>query len=286
MSTVTVLSTGPLSTLKRRAFDGRVTQAHVALSEWTKLRTLRSTRYGLLAAFAMTIGFALIPALVNASRWHTMSVVEQARFDPLETSLIGVALAQLAIGVLGVMIISGEYSTGMIRSTFMAVPKRLPVLWAKAGVFGLVTLALSVPATLIAFFGAQAILRGHSVGGHDIALSFGDPGVARAVVGGALYLTLVGLFGLGLGGIIRSTAGGISALAAILFVIPPLLNVLPSSWNNAISPYLPSNAGQAIMGVSDRGASMLAPWTGLALFAGYVAVTIAVAAILLRRRDV
>jgi ABC-2 type transport system permease protein len=285
MSTVTVLSTSPLSTVKRRAHDGRVTQAHVALSEWTKLRTLRSTRYALLAAFAMTIGFALIPALVNASRWHTMSVIEKARFNPLETSLIGVVMAQLAIGVLGVMILSGEYSTGMIRSTFMAVPKRLPVLWAKAGVFGLVTLALSVPATLIAFFAAQAILRGHSIGGHDIALSFTDPGVARAVVGGALYLTLVGLFGLGLGGIIRNTAGGISALAAVLFVIPPLMNVLPSSWNNAISPYLPSNAGQAIMGVS-RNSTMLAPWTGLALFAGYVAVTIAIAAVLLRRRDV
>ena len=286
MSTVTALDSTPRKVVVRRTDVGRVTQARVALSEWTKLRTLRSTRYALLAAFAMTIGFALIPALVNASRWHTMSVVEKARFNPLETSLIGVVMAQLAIGVLGVMILSGEYSTGMIRSTFMAVPRRLPVLWAKAGVFGVVTLALSVPATLIAFFAAQAILRGHSVGGHDIALSFTDPGVARAVVGGALYLTLVGLFGLGIGGILRNTAGGISALAAVLFVIPPLMNVLPSSWNNAISPYLPSNAGQAIMGVSDRGAAMLGPWTGLALFAGYVAVTIAAAAVLLRRRDV
>ncbi len=285
MSTVTALPTKPLTVRDDRAHAGQVTQARVALSEWTKLRTLRSTRYALLAAFAMTIGFAVIPALVNASRWHTMSVIEKARFNPLETSLIGVAMAQLAIGVLGVMILSGEYSTGMIRSTFMAVPKRLPVLWAKAGVFGIVTLALSVPATMIAFFAAQAILRGHSVNGQDIALSFTDPGVARAVLGGALYLTLVGLFGLGIGGILRNTAGGISALAAVLFVIPPLMNVFPSSWNDAISPYLPSNAGQAIMGVSDRGA-MLGPWTGLALFAGYVAVTIVAAAVLLRRRDV
>jgi ABC-2 type transport system permease protein len=286
MSAATALESTRPKAVTRHTDVGQVTQAHVALSEWTKLRTLRSTRYALLAAVAMTIGFALIPALVNASRWHTMSMAEKVRFNPLETSLIGVAMAQLAIGVLGVMILSGEYSTGMIRSTFMAVPKRLPVLWAKAGVFGLVTLLLSVPATLIAFFAAQAILRGHSVGGHDIALSFTDPGVARAVVGGALYLTLVGLFGLGIGGILRNTAGGISALAAVLFVIPPLLRVLPSSWDNAISPYLPSNAGQAIMGVNDRGAAMLGPWTGLALFAGYTAVTIAIAAILLRRRDV
>ncbi len=234
-------------TIARPAQPLGVTQARVALSEWTKLRTLRSTRYALLAGFAMTIVFAVLPAVVNASRWHTMSTAEKLAFHPLETSLIGVSLAQLAIGVLGVLIITGEYSTGMIRSTFIAVPQRLPVLWAKAGVFGAVTLALAVPATLIAFFAAQAILTGHSVNGHDIALSISDPGVARVVVGGALYLTLVGLFGLGLGAIIRNTAGGISALVGVLFVLPPLMNVLPSTWNNAISPYLPSNAGRAIM---------------------------------------
>jgi ABC-2 type transport system permease protein len=268
-----------------RAHGGRVTQARVTLSEWTKLRTLRSTRYALLAGVAMTIGFAIIPALVNASRWSHMSLLDKAGFNPLQTSLIGVTVAQLAIGVLGVLVISGEYSTGMIRSTFSAVPKRLPVLWAKGGVFGVVTLVLTLPATLIAFFAAQAILRGHTFNGHDIALSFSNPGVARAVIGGALYLTLVGLFGLGLGAILRNTAGGISALAAILFVLPPLMNVLPSSWNHAISPYLPSNAGSAIMQTGNP-AHTLSPWTGLVLFAAYTAIAIAIAAVRLRRRDV
>jgi ABC-2 type transport system permease protein len=280
MSAVTAL---PIP--RTRIHTGRITQMRVALSEWTKLRTLRSTRYTLLAGVAMTIGFAIIPALVNASRWNSMSAADRASFHPLETSLIGVSFAQLAFGVLGVLIISGEYSTGMIRSTFAAVPKRLPVLWAKGGVFGLVTLVLSVPSTLIAFFAAQSILRGHSLNGHDIALSFSDPGVARAVIGGALYVTVVGLFGLGLGAILRNTAGGISALAGILFVLPPLMNVLPSSWNNAISPYLPSNAGQAIMqtGTPDH---TLAPWTGLGVFVAYTAIVVAFAAIQLRRRDV
>jgi ABC-type transport system involved in multi-copper enzyme maturation permease subunit len=255
------------------------------VSEWTKLRTLRSTRYTLLAGVGLTIAFAVIPALVNASRWSTMSAVDKAGFRPLETSLIGVSFAQLAFGVLGVLIISGEYSTGMIRSTFAAVPKRLPVLWAKSGVFGLVTLALALPSTLIAFFAAQAILTGHSFNGHDIALSFSDPGVARAVMGGALYLTISGLFGLGLGAILRNTAAGISAFAAILFVLPPLMNVLPSSWNDAISPYLPSNAGSAIMQTGSP-AHTLAPWTGLGLFAAYTAAALTIAAIQLRRRDV
>lgn len=271
--------------LARRSSVPRVTQGRVALSEWTKLRTLRSTRYALLAGFGMTIVFAVLPALVNAGRWHRMSLAEKLRFNPLETSLIGVSLAQLAIGVLGVLIVSGEYSTGMIRSTFMAVPKRLPVLWAKTGVFGIVTLALSVPATLIAFLAAQAVLSGRTLNGHSIALSLSNPGVTRAVVGGALYLTLVGLLGLGLGAIIRNTAGGISALVGALFVLPPLMNVLPTSWNNAVSPYLPSNAGQAIMSVHQH-ANTLAPWTGLAVLAGYVAGTIAIAAVLLRHRDV
>jgi ABC-type transport system involved in multi-copper enzyme maturation permease subunit len=257
----------------------------VALSEWTKLRTLRSTRYALLAGVAMTIGFAIVPALVNASRWSSLSLSERVGFRPLETSLIGVTVAQLAIGVLGVLVISGEYSTGMIRSTFAAVPKRLPILWGKAGVFGLVTLVLALPSTVIAFFAAQAILKGHSLFGHDIALSFSDPGVARAVLGGALYLTLIGLFGLGLGAIFRSTAAGISSFAAILFVLPPLTSVLPASWGDAISPYFPSSAGQAIM-QTGHPAHTLAPWTGLGLLAGYTAAVIAIAAIQLRRRDV
>ena len=281
--TATTLST--ISSLPKKSPATRVTQRRVALSEWTKLFSLRSTRYTLLAGIAATIAFAVIPALINASRWSTMSAHDKLTFNPLESSLIGVNLAQLALGALGVLVISGEYSTGMIRSTFAAVPKRLPVLWAKAGVFGAVTLALALPAMLIGFFSAQAILHGHSLYGHDIALSISDPGIARAVIGGALYLTLAGLFGFGLGAIFRSTAAGISTFAGILFVVPPLLDVLPSSWNNAVSPYLPSKAGQAIMQIGHP-AHTLGPWTGLALFAGYTALTIAIAAVLLRRRDV
>jgi ABC-2 type transport system permease protein len=265
--------------------SGRVTQLRVVRSEWTKFRSLRSTRYTLLAGVGATVAFAVIPALINASRWSTMSLQDKLTFNPLETSLIGVGVAQLAIGVLGVLMITGEYSTGMVRATFCAVPRRLPVLWAKAGVFGTITLILSVPAMLIAFFSAQAILSGHTLFGRDIALSISDPGVARVVLGGALYLTLVGLFGLGLGFLLRNTAAGIGAFAAILFVIPPILNVLPTSWDDAISPYLPSNAGQAIMQFG-ASAHMLGPWTGLGLFTAYTAAAIAGGAVLLRRRDV
>jgi ABC-2 type transport system permease protein len=264
---------------------GRVTQARVVLSEWTKFRSLRSTRYTLLIGVGSTIIFAIIPALINASRWSGMSLQDKLVFNPLETTLIGVGVAQLAIGVLGVLVITGEYSTGMIRATFCAVPTRLPVLWAKAGVFGTITLVLSLPAMFIAFFSAQAILSGHTLFGRDIALSISDPGVTRVVVGGALYLTLAGLFALGLGALLRNTAGGIGAFTAILFVIPPVLTLLPTSWDDAISPYLPSNAGQAVMQFG-RSSHTLGPWTGLGLFAAYTAAAIVAAAALLRRRDV
>ncbi len=266
--------------LPREQRASRVTQARVALAEWTKLRSLRSTRWSLLVGTVLGIGFPLLFAAVLNARWPHLSLAERARRQPLDVALAGVNVAQLAIGVLGVLVITGEYSTGMIRATFTAVPRRLPVLWAKAGVFGVVTLVLMVPAVLIAFFASQAILDQR----HILQIAFSHPGVARAVLGGAVYLTLIGIFALGLGAIIRSTAGGIAIFAAILFVIPPLLNILPASWNNAISPYLPSNAGRAIFSLT-HGSDLLAPGPGLALFCGYVVLTIAIAAVLMVRRD-
>src|SRR5207248_4379054 len=163
-----------------------------------------------------------------------------------DIALAGVNLSQLSIAVLGVLVITGEYSTGMIRASFTAVPKRLPVLWAKLGVYAVVSLLLSLPAVMIAFFASQAILARHDI----LQISFGHGGVARAVVGGAVYLMLVGIFALAIGAIVRNTAGGIAVFAALFFVIPPLLNVLPTSWNDAISPYLPDSAGRAIFSLT------------------------------------
>jgi hypothetical protein len=120
-------------------YVGHVTQARVVLSEWTKFRSLRSTVYTFVVGIGASILFAIIPAVINAVRWSTMSLQDKLAFNPLETTLIGVNVAQLAIGVLGVLMITGEYSTGMIRATFTAVPKRLPVLWAKVGVYWTIT---------------------------------------------------------------------------------------------------------------------------------------------------
>jgi hypothetical protein len=251
----------------------------VIISEWTKLRSLRSTRYSLFAAALLTIGVAALACAVVAHHWAQMSAQDRLEFHPLEVNLAGVQIAQLALGVLGVLVITGEYSTGMIRATMTAVPKRLPVLWGKALVYGVVALALTLPSTLIAFFVGESILARH-----HINIAFSHPGVSRVVIGAALYLTVIGLFGLGIGAIVRNTAGGIATFAGVMFVLPPLMNVLPISWNNAASPYLPLSAGESIMALT-RGAHQLAPWTGFGLLCAYTAGTLLVASVLLLRRD-
>jgi ABC-type transport system involved in multi-copper enzyme maturation permease subunit len=257
----------------------RVTQRRVGRSEWTKLRSVRSTRWSLLVSLVLIIGIGILVCVVFESRWPHLAPHERQDFQPLRANLAGVNFAQLAIGVLGVMVITAEYSTGAIRSTFSAVPKRLPVLWAKALVFGAVAFVISLPAVFIVFFAGQAILSGQHI---NIAIS--HPGVVRALVGSALYLTMMGLFGLGLGAILRSTAGGISALAGFVFVLPPIISLLPTSVSDSVSPYLPSNAGGAVWTIHPD-PNTLAPWTGFGVFCAYAAVAIAVAAVLLVRRD-
>jgi hypothetical protein len=266
--------------IPRLSHVGRVTQLRVAVSEWTKLRSLRSTLWSLFAAILLTILLPVLFAAITSSHWGSMSAHERADRHPLDIALAGVNLSQLAIAVLGVLVITGEYSTGMIRASFAAVPKRLPVLWAKTAVFGLVTLLLMVGPVLIAFFASQAILSRH----HILQVSFSHPGVARSVIGGAVYLMLVGIFALGIGAIVRNTAGAIATFAGIFFVIPPLMNILPSSWNDAISKYLPSEAGRQLFSLT-HDANSLSPGAGGLLFLGYCALTLAIAAVLLVRRD-
>ncbi len=256
-----------------------VTQARVVRSEWTKFWTVRSTRWSLLVATVLTIGFPILASVIISSHWGSQSPHDRATFNPLDPALIGSQIAQLAIGVLGVLVVSGEYSTGMIRATLTAVPKRLPVLWAKAGVFGAVTFALMLPSVLIAFFASQSILSRH-----DASYSWHHAGVARAVIGAVLYLVVVAVLTVGIGAVFRSTAGGIATFAAIFFVLPPIMNVLPSSWNSAISPYLPSEAGRAVIQLT-HDSGTLAPWTGFGLFALYAAIALAAGAVVLKVRD-
>lgn len=258
----------------------KVTQRRVVLSEWTKFRSLRSTVWTLLIAVVLMVGLGALFSAVTASRFATLSPVEQATFSPAGTSLTGVLFAQLAVGVLGVLSMSGEYGTGMIRASLTVVPRRLPVLWGKIIVFAAAAFAVSLVAAVGSFYLGQALLHSHHL---DVAIT--APGAARQVLGAALYLTVAGIIGVSLGALLRTTAAGIATFAGVFFVIPPLMNLLPSSINDHISPYLPSNAGGAIYSAQLGGGHSLSPWVGFALLCGYAVVLTAGAAWRLRRTD-
>ena len=258
----------------------RVTQLRVVLSEWVKFRSLRSTLWTLLAAVVLTIGIGALFSAVTANQYHTFSAADKASFSPISTSLNGILFSQLAIGVLGVLLISGEYSTGMIRSSVTAVPKRLPVLWAKLGVLAGVAFVLMLVTTFVSFFVGQALLNSHHLG-----VSISSPNALRDVIGAALYVTVAGLIGMALGALMRNTAAGISTMVAVFFVLPPVASLLPSSWSSHFVQYLPSNAGEAVYGGTRGLAHPLAPWTGFGILCAYAAVLIGFAAWRLRRAD-
>ncbi len=239
-------------------------------SEWAKLRSVRSTYWSLAVAVVAMVGYG---AINTAS--HTGP--QPATFDPVLTSLSGVLVAQLAIAILGVLVITSEYSTGMIRSTFAAAPQRHLVIAAKAGAFGAIAFTDGTVASVIAFLVGQAILGARGV-------SLTSPGAARAIVGVGLYLGLLAVLAIALGTIVRRTAGAIAALVGLILVLPALLLTLPASVQDTVVKFLPGNAGQAIF-TTTRDSSTLPPWAGLAIFALYVAAAAAISMVVVRRRD-
>lgn len=254
-----------------------VTQGQVIRSEWIKLRTVRSSWFVLGVTVLGIAGFGLLVSYVSNAHWSTMSASSRADFSPINQDLIGVNLAELTIGVLGVLAATGEYSTGLIRATFAAVPRRLPVLAAKASVLAAVTFAVCLVTVLLTYVGGQALLGSHGI-------SLGHPVAVRAVLGATLYLTAVAVLGLGLGFLVRSTAAGIATLIGILLVLPVIVNALPGSSAGSVGRYLPSTAGRALF-IMNAGHAILSPWTGFGIFLLYVAIVVGAAAVTLRRRD-
>jgi hypothetical protein len=250
-------------------------------SEWIKLRTVRSTIWTLLVTVVLGIGFSVLSVLAAKSRSSGggpgggFVVV-----DPTRRSLSGVIFAQLAIGVLGVLVMSAEYSSGTIRATFSAIPRRLVVLAAKTAVFGFVAIVVSEIVTFVAFFIGQAIFSSSSLP----HATLGQPGVLRAVAGGGLYLTLLALFALGLATIIRHTAGSISAFVGLLLIVPLLLNALPTNYQNDIGRFLPINIGVNVVSIAPQ-ANSFSPWVGLLVLAAYAVGTLVIGGALLVRRD-
>ena len=254
--------------------------ANVLTSEWTKIRSVRSTYWTLLSAAVTIVGLSAIVCAVFVAQYDKLSVQDKAGFDAASASLVGGILAQLAIAVLGVLVITSEYGSGMIRATFAAVPQRLTVLAAKATVFTAVTVAVTTTACFVAFFIGQGILSAK-----DVGVSLGAPNALRTVIGTGLYLAILGLLALGLGTLIRKTAGAITAIVGILFVLPVLSSFLPSSME-VIQKYLPSNTAQAILsGNSSAGDDALSAWLGLGVFFLYAVAALVAAAVTLVHRD-
>ena len=275
MSTATETRPRTEAARPRAAGPGGVTFARVVNSEFIKFRTLRSSWITLLAAVVALIGIGLLIGWNTGKNFATLEPEDAAASGAMQ----GFFLSQLLIGVLGVLFVSGEYSTGMIRSTLAAVPRRLTVLTAKAVAFGTVALVTMVAAAFVTFFGAQGFLAHY---GHGSSLS--DPGVLRVVVGTGVYLALIGLLGGALGWILRSTAGGIATLLGLLLVVPTLIRVLPWAWVTDIGKYLPGEAGGSFVS-SFQAPDTLTPWTGFAVLLAWVVAALLLAAGLLKRRD-
>ncbi len=246
----------------------------VLRSELTKLRSVRSTMWTLLTAVVILVGFGvLIGAVVDPS-------AQDRNFDPTQASLAGLFLAQLATGVLGVLVMSSEYGTGMIRTSLAAVPQRRTLLAAKIIAYTVVVFVVTGVAAFAAFFIAQSLI------GSPRNASLGDPGVLRAVLGAPVYLTGIGLLGLALGTLLRRTAGGITALFGIIFVVPIILNVIPLDWVNHLAKYAPGDSGQSLFTVVQRGTSdQLGPLTGGLVFIAWVVGALLLATIPLTKRD-
>ena len=244
---------------------------------------MRSTVWTLVIFVVVCIGFTALITWLTETHWYGPKAAPRdvrAIADPVGFILgTGVGLGQLAIGVLGVLVITSEYSTGVIRASLLAVPRRLPMLAAKAVVFAALLIVVTEIVAFCSFFVGSAILHAH------VQVSLSGSGVTRAVIGAGLYLTVLGLLALAIGTMIRHTAGAISTAIGVVFVLPILSGLLPGSWGAHINAYLPEQAGTLITHTHEVSGDLLSPWQGFGVMCIWTALLLAVAAYLLARRD-
>ena len=260
------------------AVTPKVTQTRVLRSEWTKIRSVRSTVWAMVAMAAALIGGAAFAAVGIVVRDSPPAATALA-IDPSGGTLSGTGLAQLAVIVFGVVAVTGEYRTRMIRSSVAAVPARLPLVWGKAAVVAALAAVASLAALLLSFLVASIV-----VATEGLSISLITPGVARAMIGAALALGVTGALATGFGWLLRNTAAAVFLLLAVFYVVPTLATLLPQPVGERVVPFLPSNAVAALTQVAPiEGA--LPPGAGLAVYAGYAVITLLAAALVLQRRD-
>jgi uncharacterized protein YfiM (DUF2279 family) len=267
----TLARTGP----DHRAAFRAATFADVLRSEWVKLRSVRSTFWALTVTVVLGVGLGAVISAAAAHGYAKSSASGKLSWDPTGVSQAGVAIASLAIVVLGVLCISSEYSSGMIRTSLIAVPKRGRVLAAKSLVFAVVTFVVGEVTCFVAFFAGQALISGHAP-----HAALGDPGVARAVVGGGLYLAALAVLSVATGALLRHPAAAIASM----FVLPGIAQALPDSWRNPVTEFWPTQAGTQLTNVY-HSAHTLQPWPGFGVMCLFVAIVYAIAWTLLDRRD-
>ncbi|MGB2950369.1 MAG: ABC transporter permease subunit [Rhodococcus sp. (in: high G+C Gram-positive bacteria)] len=251
-------------------------------SEWTKLISLRSTIASLVLLVVLTIGFTVLFTWFTVAYWDNVDPIAQAQIiaDPARQILgAGFLLGQLAVCVLGVLVVTSEYASGTIRASLLAVPSRIPVLLAKSGVFMVVVFVVGQIASFLTFSLESAIMRSRA------SVSLGDPGVLRAVIGAGLYLALLGAMAIAVGAIVRHTAGAVTGIIGFILVLAPLTQLIPGTIGKYIQAYLPSQAGSLIASPQQSPDDLLTPWQGFGVAAIWTVLLLALAAYLLRRRD-
>jgi hypothetical protein len=273
------------------------------LSEWTKLRSVRSTWISLVVIVVAGIGLSALVSNIEATRWTSLGPADRAQFDPVRFSQTGQFISQFVVGVLGALVVTSEYSTGSIRTTLASMPRRSTVLAAKGIVVAAVVLVVSEVTAFISFFVSQAVLTAHGgralpVGSSILTqlrssvipvVTLADDGAVRAVFLCGIYLTLLTIMAVGIGFLLRHTAGAISLYVGLLLVIPLVIGILPSSISGPIEKYLPSNLGLAMILVTTRKTDfagvLLTPWAATGLLALYAAVIVVLAGWVLAHRD-
>jgi len=249
--------------------------AGILNSEWIKLRSVRSPAWSFAIAILVTVGFAALLSIPLGD--ETVMDTSDAAAALGNYATIGVQFSQIVVAVLGVLVITGEYSTGMIRSTLSAVPGRFGALAGKGVVLFLTTFVVSVVASIFAFGVSSAMFVSR-----DVSASILDEKVALPILGGALYLALLSLFALGIGTILRSGAGGIATVLGVLLLLPVLLAFIPFDWAAEVAPFLFSNAGIAFWHPESSDWEW---WQNLLVTIGWVVASLGIGAALLRRRD-
>ena len=260
--------------------SGHYSFSDLVRSEWTKIRTVRSTMWTIGLTIVLGIGIGALVAAVTRGHWLTMDPESRAGFDPTANSIVGLLFAQFSVGILGVLVISAEYTTGTIRATFSAAPNRTRVFLAKIAVFGVLSFIVAELTSFVAFFLGQFLLSAPAT-----HATLSSPGALRAVFGGGLFVCLLGLMALGLGTIIRHTAGAISAFVGILLVLPIIVQALPQSLSDTVRKFMPDRIAVAIVTTNGRVFQSFSPWVGMLVMCIYAVVLLAIGASLLEKRD-